>query len=123
MVMNMGTRVTMLVMIFVFRNGRIKAALGQGVAAQDAPDAFIESYEETVVLETFQGVLRTRRVEATTGPQKRGDESLVQPNQKNEYELHVDFPNRPAFLKSFLRDSTRRAKSCRSKPLDGNNAT
>src|SRR5689334_3724619 len=68
------------------RRDQVNTTWVEGVATQEPPGRQRASLERAVRFERTDGVLRTRRVEATRTRQKRGDPRAVQPDWKCEDE-------------------------------------
>ena len=55
-----------------------------GMAAQDASDGEVEAFDGTMLLQGFDGILRTGRREAARRRCHRRDESLIETNGEDE---------------------------------------
>lgn len=71
------------------RRNRIITAGIERMTAHQTPHGISQAPENTMYTDSFHRILRTARIKPTSGPQKRADQALINPDQEDEELLHV----------------------------------
>src|SRR3954453_6935970 len=66
------------------RGNRVEPSLGPGVAAKQSGESEIRADKRSVHPDRLHGVLRATRVIAAGRPDRRGDEALVDPEEREQ---------------------------------------